>query len=115
MARQETGGTKTARDHSRVAVPSEARRNKRGMIPRGERPAGLRGKPRVFLMKTPGGVGIVRRVTKKRHPIQFLYWLKADVQVKPAFGFKRTVGTTVSRVFGPNFVQALDQARATAR
>ncbi|HEX2892268.1 hypothetical protein [Vineibacter terrae] len=115
MARQETGGTKKARDHSRVAVPSQARRNKRGMIPRGERPAGLRGKPRVFLMKTAGGVGIVRRATKARTPIQFLYWLKADVQVRPAFGFKKAVGTTVARAFGPNFVAALDQARATAR
>lgn len=110
MQRQETGGVKRARSHSRVAVPVNAKRNKREIIPRGQRPGALKGKPKVFLMKTASGAGIMRRVGKKRYPLQILYWLKRGVQVKPRFGFQGTTGTTVRERFGPNFVEALSSA-----
>ncbi len=112
MKRQEEGGTKKARDHSRVAVPVDARRNKRGMIPRGQRPAALKGKPKTFMITTASGSGILRRVGKKRYPLQLLYWLKRGVQVKPSFGFRTTTSTTVQDRFGPNFVASLGKALA---
>jgi len=118
MERQETGGVRTPRSRRRIAVPTAGvKRSGRGMIPKGQRPAGLRGKPGVFLMrsKSGGGVGIVRRQGRERLPLQFLYWLKAGVTIKPRFGFKETTGTTVSRRFGPNFVEALGEAMRTAR
>ncbi len=110
MKRQETGGTKKARDHSRVAVPVNARRNKRAAIPKGQRPAALKGKPKIFTITTASGTGIMRRVGKKRYPLQLLYWLKRGVQVKPSFGFKVTTSTTVRDRFGPNFVESLSRA-----
>jgi hypothetical protein len=110
MARQETGGRKKPRSSSRIAVPVNARRNKRAIIPKGQRPGALKGKPKVFLVKTPSGAGILRRLGKKRYPVQILYWLKRGVQVKPRFGFQQTTGTTVRERFGPNFVEALSQA-----
>ena len=110
MERQERGGTKRARSHSRVAVPVNAKRNKRDMIPRGQRPGALRGKPKIFMLKTASGAGIVRRVGKKRYPLQLLYWLKRGVLVKPSFGFKGQTDNTVSRRFGPNFVASLSDA-----
>lgn len=107
MRRQEEGGTKKARDHSRVAVPVGARRNKRGVIPKGQRPAALKGKPKVFMITKASGSGIVRRVGKKRYPLQLLYWLKRGVQVKPSFGFQANTSTTVRDRFGPHFVFSL--------
>lgn len=116
MERQETGGIRTPRSHRRIAVPTaNVRRGGRGMIAKSQRPAGLRGKPGVFLMKSKGGAGIVRRHGKARLPLQFLYWLKAGVTIKPRFGFKGTTGNTVSRRFGPNFLDAIAEAMRTAK
>lgn len=112
MKRQEEGGTKKARDHSRVAVPVNARRNKRQMIPKGQRPAALKGKPKIFMVTKGSGSGILRRVGKARYPLQLLYWLKRGVQVKPSFGFQANTSTTVKDRFGPNFVESLAQAIA---
>jgi hypothetical protein len=59
---------------------------------------------------------VQRRVLRRRapclYPLQVLYWLKRGVKVKPRLGFK---GTSESTIAGPNFVQALSEAMATAR
>ena len=121
MEKQETGGTKTARDHSRVAVPVEAKRSKRDMIPKGQRPGALRGKPKVLswkgsnILRRGSGFGILQRVGKARYPLRVLYWLKRGVQIKRRFGFKATVADIVQRRIGPNFLRRLDEAKATAR
>ena len=107
MERQETGGPKRSRGGHRIAVP-KAKPSK--VIPRAQRPAAVRNKPRVFTVQTAYGAGIFRRLGKQRYPLQVLYWLKHGVQVKPAFGFKSTTGTTVHDRFGPNFVESLSQA-----
>lgn len=118
MARQETGGIRTPRSHRRIAVPAGGvKRTGKGMIAKSQRPAALKGKPGVFLMrsKSGGGAGIVRRQGKARLPLQFLYWLKAGVTIKPRFGFQGTTGTSVRRAFGPNFIAAIGEAMRTAR
>jgi hypothetical protein len=121
MEKQETGGTKTARDHSRVAVPVEAKRSKRDLIPKGQRPGALRGKPKVLawkgsnILRRGGAFGILERVGKARYPLRILYWLKRGVHVKPRLGFKPTVEDIVHRRFGPHFVRRLEEAKATAR
>ena len=110
MALQETGGTKHTRSGSRVAVPIKAKRNKRDIIPMGQRPGALRGKPKIFKVTSGSGAGIMRRVGRKRYPVEILYWLKHGVTVQPAFGFKGTTSETVSKRFGTNFVESLSQA-----
>ncbi len=116
MQRQETGGTRTARDHSRVAVPVKAKRNKRDRIPKGQRPAAMKGKPRVLLIngsniiQTKGGQGILQRVGRERYPLQVVYWMKRGVKIKPRFGFKATTFATIAQRFGPNLTAALSQA-----
>jgi hypothetical protein len=121
MERQELGGTKQARAHSRVAVPVNVKRSKRDRIPKGQRPAALKGQPRILsirgsnIVTTKGGAGILRRVGRDRYPLQILYWLKRGVRVQPRFGFKGTASNTVQRQFGDNFVKALADAMATAR
>jgi hypothetical protein len=116
MERQEIGGTKRARSHSRVAVPVKAKRNKRDRIPKGQRPAALKGKPRVLSIKgsnvitTKRGQGILQRVGRDRYPLQVVYWMKRGVQVKPRFGFKETTATAVQHRFSTNFVAALSEA-----
>jgi hypothetical protein len=107
MERQETGGAKRSRGGHRIAVP-KAKPSR--VIPRAQRPAAVRNKPRVFTVKTANGAGIFRRQGKQRYPLQLLYWLKRGVQVKPAFGFKGTTGTTVQDRFGPNFIESVSQA-----
>jgi hypothetical protein len=110
MARQETGGPKHARSHRHVAVPVKAKRNKRDIIPKGQRPAALKGKPAVFLLTTARGSGIMRREGKKRYPLQILYWLKTGVTVRPRFGFQDTTSDTVRKRFGLNFIASLSDA-----
>lgn len=110
MGMQETGGTKRPRSGGRVAVPIKAKRNKRDIIPKGQRPGALRGKPKIFKVANGSGAGIMRRIGHKRYPVEILYWLKHGVTVKPAFGFKGTTSDTVSKRFGPNFVESLSQA-----
>ena len=80
------------------------------VIPRSQRPTAMRKRPRVFMVATAHGAGILRRQGRARYPVQVLYWLKRGVQVKPAFGFKGTTGGTVQTRFGPNFVESLSQA-----
>lgn len=121
MEGQEKGGTKTARDHSRVAVPVEARRNKRDLIPKGQKPAALRGRPRVLawkgsnILSRRSGFGILERVGKERYPLRVLYWLKRGVKLRPLLGFKGTTLDIVARRFPINFARALERARQTAK
>jgi hypothetical protein len=110
MARQETGGPKRARSAHHVAVPVKAKRNKRDIIPKGQRPAALKGKPGIFKIVTASGAGIMRREGKQRYPLQILYWLKSDVTVRPRFGFQETTADTVRKRFGLNFVASLSDA-----
>lgn len=107
MERQETGGAKKARGGHRISVPKTKPTK---IIPRGQRPQAIRNRPKVFVVKTSSGAGIMRRQGKKRYPIQLLYWLKRGVKVKPSFGFQGTTGTTVTSRFGPRFVESLSQA-----
>jgi hypothetical protein len=109
MARQETGGQKRARSAHHVAVPVKAKRNKRDIIPKGQRPAALKGKPGVFKIVT-ASAGIMRREGKQRYPLQILYWLKSGVTVRPRFGFQNTTADTVRKRFGLNFIASLSDA-----
>jgi hypothetical protein len=123
MERQETGftGAKPTRRGHRAAVPVRKARdtagfpNKAALVGRGQLPSRVRDKPRVFLVTTPFGAGILRREGKDRYPVTILYWLKRGVRIKPAFGFKGTTGDSVRRAFGKNFVASLEEAIAHAR
>lgn len=108
MERQETGGRKLAKSGHRVAVPP---RKPSRIIPRGQRPQAQRQKPRVFVPTKGRMAGaVLRRTTKKRYPLQVLYWLKRGIQVKPSFGFQGRTETTIRQRIGPNLVESMSQA-----
>jgi hypothetical protein len=114
MTIQETGGTKTPRGRS-VAVPQAVRVNKRGIVPRTQRPSALVGKPNIFRAVIRGVDGLWQRVGPKGRGIKLLYVLKPSVPIKPRFGFFETVrGVAVDR-FTTQFELAFAHAVRTAR
>src|SRR5438105_1955033 len=90
-------------------------RNKRDLIPKGQRPAALRGRPKVFTIETAKGTAILRRDYKGRHQNTLPYWLKRGVRIQPGFGFKATAGSAIAKHFAPNLVEALSQAMGGRR
>jgi len=109
MKDQEIGGTRRGKCH-RIAVPVNVRRTKRDIVAKSMRPTPLRDKPKVFMVRTANGAGIIRRQGRERYPVEVMYWLKRDVRITPAMGFKGTTSATVAKRFGPNFVHALSDA-----
>jgi hypothetical protein len=87
-----------------------------GRMPKGQRPAALKGKPRVLSIKgsnvitTKWGQGILQRVGGDRYPLQVVYWMKRGVTVKPHWNFKGTTEGTVQHRFSTNFVATLSEA-----
>lgn len=120
MKLQETGGTKSARDHSRVAIPADVKRTKRDLIGKSQRPLAMRGKPKVLswhgvdIFRRGGTAAILQRVGKGRYPLKALWRLKPNVRIKPRLGFKATTMDIIGRRIGPNFIRALSQASASS-
>lgn len=113
MRLQETGGKGYARDASRKAVPKGAKRGRTGIIPKGQRPRALLGKPKHFLVSTRFGAAVMKRKGKARYPIEPLFWLKKTVPIKPRFGMQGQVEATTERRFAANW--ATSMAEATPR
>lgn len=121
MILQEKGGTKTPQGRS-LAVPLDARTNKRGIITAANRPTALRSKPGVFRATIRGLDGLWQRVklSKKRRTLgertlKLLYVFKPSVPIKARFGFLDTVRKIVTQRFPRQFELALKQAIRTAR
>lgn len=114
MVLQAEGGTKRPRGRS-LAVPIDARTNKRGIVPTGARPNALKGRPRIF-RKLIGNIdGLWQRRGKKRVPLRLLFVFERSVPVKPRFHFLPVAKRTVAARFARQFQIAFDRAIKTAR
>lgn len=117
MEQHEFGGDKRPRSGTFIAVPINARRNKRDIIPRGQRPKALESDPRVFLLTTKSGKRLLvqRQGRGKSAALRVLYGLRPSVKISQAFGFFATGAATVRRVYSSIFRAAMDRAIRSAR
>lgn len=93
----EEGKAKTAQTGRHVVVPTHhVRRNKRMIIPRGQRPRGLGGK--AFILETKNGPVLAQRITRgKRKGVIILYGMEQKVRIKKVSTFYEPLEKVVSR------------------
>lgn len=93
----EEGKDKKPRAGSHVVVPTDqVRRNKRSIIPRGQRPHGLGGK--AFVLQTKKGPVLAQRITRgKRKGLIVLYGMETNVRIKKVSTFYEPIEKVVSR------------------
>lgn len=110
----ETGKDKTARG-GQVAVPTEnIRRNKRLIIPRGQRPKGLGSK--AFVLQTKHGPVLAQRFQRgPRKGLVVLYGLERSVKIKRQSTFRDPIEKVVRRNLNKNVEAGIRFALATAR
>jgi hypothetical protein len=110
----EEGTDKKARSGN-VAVPTEqVRRNKRFIIPRGQRPKGLGSK--AFVLQTKHGPVLAQRITRgKRKGLIVLYGLEKSVHIKKQSTFHEPIQKVVDRRLGTNIAEGIQKALATAK
>lgn len=99
----------------RVAVPTDqVRRNKRMIIPRGQRPKGLAAK--AFILQTKRGPVLAQRLVKgKRKGLIVLYGLENTVRIKKRSTFHDPIQKVVDRRLAANIKEGIMRAFATAR
>jgi len=119
LAKFEEGGTKRPREGRHLAIPIEARRTKRGIISRAERPRAFQfreiGKRIVGLKRTfiIPGIGIFQRRGKGK--VRLLYAFERAVSIPPALDFVENATRVVRIMFRRHFRKAFQQALRTAR
>jgi len=111
-----------SRKGSRVAIPNtgEIKRTTTGRIPKAKHVSSLKSKTnRKAFTITSGKTGrkiLVRRETKGRYPLKFLYAFESHVSIEARkFRFIEAVTKEAGRVYDKNFGRALAKALATAR
>lgn len=111
----ETGTDKQARS-GRVAVPTDqVRRNKRMIIPRGQRPGALRGK-NTFVLDTKRGPVLFQRLTRgKRKGLVALYGLEKSVKIRKQSTFYEPIGKVVKDQLNKNIRDGIARAFATMK
>ena len=111
----ETGKDKQARS-GRVAVPTDqVRRNKRMIIPRGQRPGALRGK-NTFVLDTKRGPVLFQRLTRgKRKGLVALYGLEKSVKIRKQSTFYEPIGKVVKDQLNKNIREGIARAFATMK
>lgn len=119
LAKFEEGGTKRPREGRHLAVPIEARRTKRGIISRAQRPRAFQfreigksivGLKRTFLIPR---VGIFQRRGKRK--VRLLYASERTVPIPAALGFVENATRVVRVMFRRRFRKAFQQAVRMAR
>ncbi len=110
----ETGKDKHARG-GRVAVPTDqVRRNKRLIIPKGQRPRALGAK--VFVLQTKRGPVLAQRLTRgKRKGLVILYGLERTVKIRKQSTFREPIEKVVKRRLVGNVRDGIDHALRTMR
>ncbi len=111
----ETGKDKGATKGTHVVVPTDqVRRNKRMIIPRGQRPPGLGGK--AFVLQTKKGPVLAQRITRgKRKGIIILYGLERRVRIRKQSTFYEPIEKVVRRRGAATIEQSIVEAIATMR
>jgi hypothetical protein len=109
----ETGKDKTPRGRH-VAVPSEnVRRNKRLIIPRGQRPKNLKD---AFVIETQHGPVLARRVKRgKNKGLQLLYGLERKVRIRKRSTFYEPIDKAVRRNLNRNVAAGIRKALLTMK
>lgn len=119
MARQATGGVKEPRSGQTVAVPITGRGRARATVKsptrRGKWPARLLQKPRYFIQKINGKLGLWRRPSKGKRAIQLVYSLVDEVRIPKRWPLQRTAQAVVRKQWDRRAQEALTQALLTAR
>jgi len=110
----EEGRDKTGRGGS-VAVPTDqVRRNKRDIIPRGQRPKGLG--PKAFKLMTKRGMVLAQRIHKgKRKGLIVLFGLEKTVRIKKRSTFREPIQKVVDRRLRHNIFEGIRFAMATRK
>ena len=109
----EEGTDKTGQ--GRLAIPTDqVRRNKRMIIPRGQRPKGLASK--AFILETKKGPVLAQRLMKgKRKGLIILYGLEKTVKIKKRSTFHEPIKKVVKSNLKDNIRTGIAMAFATAR
>lgn len=115
LAIHEEGGTKTALHGGDVVVPTDqVRRNKRMIIPRGQRPRGLGAK--AFVLQTKHGPVLAQRISRgKRKGLIILYGIEHGVRIKKQSTFYEPILKVVNRNLEKNIREGIAKAWATAK
>jgi hypothetical protein len=115
IERHETGTDKSPREGHDIAVPTDqVRRNKRFIIPRGQRPKGLGSK--AFVLQTKHGPVLAQRITRgKRKGLIILYGLERKVKIKKVDVFEKPIEKVVGRRGQRIIEQSIVEALATMR
>lgn len=119
MILQEKGGVKTPRGSS-IAVPADAKVNKRGIITQANRPRALLAKPNTFRATISGVDGVWQRLgtraaRKAGRALKLLFVFKPSVPIRARFGFANTVRKVVGERFTRQLGLAIETALRTAR
>jgi hypothetical protein len=110
----EEGKPKLPRGTSLAVPTDQVRRNKRAIIPRGQRPKGLAGK--VFVLKTKHGPVLAQRLKRgKRKGLVVLYGLERSVRIKKVSTFHDPIDKVVKTRLRPNIIAGIARALATAK
>lgn len=111
----EEGKAKTPRTGKHVVVPTDqVRRNKRQIIPRGQRPKGLAGK--AFVLQTKNGPVLAQRITRgKRKGVIILYGMEPKVRIRKVSTFYEPIEKVVGRRGGRHISTSIGDALRTMR
>lgn len=108
MELQEEGGIKTPRGRV-IAIPVKARRNKKDLIPKAQRPKAALKKKNVFIGEPNGWpLGIYQR--QGRHNLVMLFRLVPAAGIKKRLEMEKTVDRVVKERFSRLFNLSLDLA-----
>lgn len=115
IERHETGQDKASIEGHNIVVPTDqVRRNKRFIIPRGQRPKGLGTK--AFVLQTKHGPVLAQRITRgKRKGLIVLYGLERKVRIKKVDVFEKPIEKVVGRRGARIIEQSIVDALATMR
>ena len=116
LQRLAVGGIKRPNGNNLAIPANDMPMRARGGVTARNRPRNVLNMPKVFKNKLPNGQEfIARRRTKKRYPLQMLYLLEPNGQVKKRFDFYEQGERTGQREFATAFQKRFRNAKKTAR
>jgi hypothetical protein len=111
----EEGKAKTPTSGMNIAVPTgQVRRNKRLIIPRGQRPKGLNTK--AFVLQTKHGPVLAQRIQRgPRKGLIVLYGLERSVHIKKVSTFHEPIENEIKRFLSHDIGEGIQFALKTAK
>lgn len=115
LARHETGGTKRPANRY-LALPRAVKRGAGGRIPKGQRPATVLKRKRVYTQELASGAKAIYQRGPKGSPPRLLYFLTPrPARIAPDFRFRETARDAARKVFKREFGKAFAKAIASRR